>query len=47
MITSMAFTPRSFFLRLALIVGIVFSCVLISRAGGPQCVAGTSYLIPP
>src|ERR1700684_4259778 len=43
MITSMAFTPRSFLLRLALIAAIILFCVLGSRAGGPQCVAGTSY----
>lgn len=43
MTTNMAFTPRSFFLRLALAVAIVFLSALLSRAGGPKCVAGTSY----
>ncbi len=36
-------TARSFFLRLALAVAIVFCFALLSRAGGPKYVAGTSY----
>lgn len=36
-------TARSFLLRLALAVGIVFFFALLSRAGGPNYVAGTSY----
>ncbi len=43
MTTRMAFAALSFFLRLALTVALVFMFVLGSRAGGPKCVAGTSY----
>ena len=43
MTTRMAFTARSFLLRLALTTAMVFLFVLVSRAGGPKCVAGTSY----
>jgi len=43
MTTSMAFTARSFLLRLALAAGIVLLFVVLSRAGGPKYVAGTSY----
>jgi hypothetical protein len=39
----MALTARSFLLRLALTVALVFLFVVGSRAGGPKCVAGTSY----
>src|SRR5579859_2245643 len=39
----MAFTARSFLLRLALAVGIVLAWAVLLRAGGPKCVAGTSY----
>jgi len=39
----MAFTARSFLLRLALAVAIVLLFALLLRAGGPKCVAGTSY----
>lgn len=38
----MAFTARSFFLRLALIGAIVIGGALLLRAGGPKCVAGSS-----
>ena len=40
---SMAFTARSFLLRLAFALGIILCGALLSRAGGPKCVAGTSY----
>ena len=43
MTTRMAITARSFFLRLALTTALVFMFVVGSRAGGPKCVAGTSY----
>ncbi len=43
MATSMAFTARSFLLRLALSAAIIFLFTMISRAGGPKCVAGTTY----
>jgi hypothetical protein len=46
MTTSMACTARSLLLRLALAIVIVFVYVLLSRAGGPKCVAGTSYFDP-
>ena len=39
----MAFTTHSLFLRLALTSVPVFFFVVVSRAGGPKCVAGTSY----
>ncbi len=39
----MAFTTCSFLLRLALTATLVFFFVAVSRAGGPKCVAGTSY----
>jgi hypothetical protein len=42
----MATTARSLLLRLALTVTLVFLFVMISRAGGPKCVAGTSYFDP-
>src|SRR5579859_4510256 len=46
MTNRMAFTARSFLLRLALTVALVFLFVIVSRAGGPKCVAGTSYFDP-
>ncbi len=39
----MAPTVRSLLLRLALTVAIVFIFAVLSRAGGPKCVAGNSY----
>jgi hypothetical protein len=44
--TSVAFTTRPFLLRLALSVVIVLMFALLSRAGGPKCVAGSSYFDP-
>ena len=41
--TSMAFTARAFFLRLAVAVAVVFVFAMLSRAGGPEYVAGSSY----
>src|SRR5690242_8497405 len=41
--TSMAFTVRLFLLRVAVAAAIVLTCALLSRAGGPKCVAGTTY----
>ena len=41
--TSVASTARVFLLRLCLATGIVLLSVMIVRAGGPKCVAGTSY----
>ena len=41
--TRMAFTTRSFLLRLAWSAAIVLVSVVISRAGGPKHVAGTAY----
>jgi hypothetical protein len=41
--TGDASTARSFLLRLALAVAIVFCFALLSRAAGPNYVAGTSY----
>ena len=46
MTTSMAFTARSFLLRLALAAAIVVCFALLSRAGGPKCVAGSTYFDP-
>ena len=42
----MASTACSLLLRLALTVAIVFVFALLSRAGGPKCVAGTNYFDP-
>jgi hypothetical protein len=39
-------SARSFVLRLALAIGIVFVFTITSRAGGPKYVAGTSYFDP-
>ncbi|HXJ89434.1 MAG TPA: IPT/TIG domain-containing protein [Candidatus Binatia bacterium] len=44
--TNMASTARTFLLRLALAVGVIAVFVIIARAGGPKCVAGTSYFDP-
>jgi len=41
-----ASTCRSILLRLAVAAGIVLVFVVMSRAGGPKCVAGTSYFDP-
>lgn len=46
MTNRMAFTTRSFLLRLALSAAIILFVAVISRAGGPKCVAGTSYFDP-
>jgi hypothetical protein len=42
----MAFTPHSFLLRLALSIAMILVVALASRAGGPKCVAGSSYFDP-
>jgi len=44
--TAMAFTARSFLLRLAAAAAMIFLVALLSRAGGPKCVAGASYFDP-
>ncbi len=44
--TDMASTARLFLLRLAVAAGIVLVFALMVRAGGPKCVAGTSYFDP-
>jgi hypothetical protein len=41
--TSTPLTARSFLLRLAAAAAMIFFVALLSRAGGPKCVAGTSY----
>jgi len=41
--TYMAFTARAFLLRLAVAAAIIFLFVLLSRAGGPDYIAGTSH----
>ena len=41
-----AFSARSFLLRLAVSAAIIFLFALLSRAGGPKSVAGTSYFDP-
>jgi len=46
MTRGLAFTARLFLLRLALAAAIVVVFALLSRAGGPKCVAGTSYFDP-
>jgi len=43
MTTHMAFTTRSFLLRLALTLFVILAFTLLSRAGGPKYVAGTNY----
>jgi len=42
----MALTARSFLLRLALSAAMILFAALLSRAGGPKSVAGTSYFDP-
>jgi hypothetical protein len=44
--TRMAPANRSFLLRLALSMAMIFSWAVISRAGGPKSVAGTTYFDP-
>lgn len=44
--TSMASTGRVFLLRLALAAAIVLGFAILLRAGGPKCIAGTSYFDP-
>jgi len=44
--TNMASTTRGFLLRLALAGGIILVFAMITRAGGPKCVAGSSYFDP-
>jgi hypothetical protein len=39
----MTCTARSFLFRLAAAAAMIFFVALLSRAGGPKCVAGTSY----
>jgi len=46
MTNRMAFTARSFLLRLALPTALILVVAVISRAGGPKCIAGTSYFDP-
>src|ERR1700691_4709771 len=46
MTTRTAFTAPSFLLRLAAAAAMIFFVALLSRAGGPKCVAGTSYFDP-
>jgi len=42
----MALTTRSFLVRLTVALGIVLLFALLSRAGGPEYIAGTSYFLP-
>jgi len=42
----MAFTARPFLLRLALSATMILFVAVLSRAGGPKCIAGTSYFDP-
>lgn len=44
--TSIARIARSFVLRLAVALGVVLLFAILSRAGGPEYVAGTSYFVP-
>jgi hypothetical protein len=44
--TRMASTGRGFLLRLSVAAGIVLAFAMVMRAGGPSCVAGTSYFDP-
>lgn len=44
--TSVASAARVFLLRLCLAAGIVTVFTVITRAGGPKCIAGTSYFDP-
>ncbi len=41
-----ASTARLFLLRLPMVLGLLITMALTSRAGGPKCVAGTSYFDP-
>ena len=41
--SNLGFTARSFFLRLATALAIVFFFAMLARAGGPKYVAGSSY----
>jgi len=43
MTNRMAFSARSFLLRLALSAAMILCAALLSRAGGPKFIAGTSY----
>jgi hypothetical protein len=44
--TYVASTARVFLLRLALAAGMILTFAMIVRAGGPKCVAGSSYFDP-
>ena len=44
--TRMASTSRGFLLRLSVATGIMLMFAIVVRAGGPRCVAGTSYFDP-
>ena len=44
--TRVASTGRGFLLRLSVAAGIVLVFAIVVRAGGPKCVAGTSYFDP-
>ncbi len=44
--TSHASTLRPLLVRIALAAAVIFLCSLLSRAGGPERVAGTSYFDP-
>jgi len=44
--TRAASTPRLFLLRLPMAAALILAMALTSRAGGPKCVAGTSYFDP-
>ena len=44
--TGMASTVRVFLLRLAVVAGIILWFAVMLRAGGPKCVAGSSYFEP-
>jgi hypothetical protein len=44
--TRMAFTTRSFLLRLAVAAIAIFFFPIICRTGGPKSVAGTTYFDP-
>src|SRR5579863_2738061 len=43
---SVALTARLFLLRLAIAAGTVLVYAMVSRAGNPKCVAGTSFFDP-
>jgi hypothetical protein len=44
--TSVASTARVFLFRLCLAVAVVLAFAIIVRAGGPKCIAGSSYFDP-